>query len=158
MTITKNEKSKLAAKRFKRFVLAAVVAVMASQITLTICLGPARLPAESSAITAWATGALASYLMSRWAWERKGRPHVLKEMLPFWIIAACVAIVLTLTTKYANEYALSIGLSHTARVLFVDMAYFLANCVTFMTRFVIFHFFLFADKQASKPEAITHST
>lgn len=142
-----NQKLHLASKRFKRFVLAAVVAVLASQITLTLCIGFIGMPAVVSGITAWVMGALSSYLMSRWAWERKGRPHVLKETLPFWFIAACVAVVLTLTTKYANQYAVSAGLSHLSRVLFVDAAYFLANCVTFITRFFIFHFFLFADKK-----------
>jgi putative flippase GtrA len=148
-------------KRFKRFILAAAVAVASSQITLTLCLGVFHVTAVRAGFIAWFAGATASYIMSRWAWERKGRPHLLKETLPFWIIAACVATVLTLTTKFANELAVSMGLSHAARVLFVDAAFFLANCVTFITRFFIFHYILFADKsqaQSNGPgEAPDHS-
>lgn len=142
----KNRLKTAAGKRFRRFALAAVVAVAASQITLTICLGVVRMSAEASAIAAWLAGAAASYLMSRWAWERKGRPHLLKETLPFWLIAMGVAIVLTLTAKFANEQALSMGFGHTQRVVFVDAAYFLTNCVTFLIRFFIFHYILFADR------------
>lgn len=134
-------------KRFKRFIVAAVVAVAASQITLTLCLGALKITAGIAGFAAWVTGAAASYLMSRWAWERKGRPHLLKETLPFWLIAACVAVILTSTAKFANDYALSAGFTHPQSVLFVDAAYFLANCVTFLTRFFIFHYILFAEKK-----------
>lgn len=137
-------------KRFKRFVLAAGVAVVASQATLTLCLGLLRLSAGFSAILAWLAGAGSSYLMSRWAWERKGRPHVLKETLPFWFIALSVAVILTSTARLANDEALQLGLSHAQRVLFVDVAYFLANCLTFAARFLIFHYLLFAERQPPK--------
>ena len=91
-----------------------------------------------------------SYILSRWAWERKGRPDLLRETLPFCAVSVGAAIVLTLTTKYANQQALRMGLSHPARVLFADGAYLVANCVTFLTRFVIFHYVLFADR-GSRP-------
>jgi putative flippase GtrA len=138
-------------KRFKRFMVAAIVAVTASQLTLTLCLGVLHISAGTSGFIAWLAGATASYVMSRWAWERKGRPQLLKETLPFWLIAVCVAAVLTLTAKFANDLALSMGLGHVQRVLFIDGAYFLMNCVTFLTRFLIFHYILFAER---KPKAV----
>jgi putative flippase GtrA len=138
-------------KHFSRFVLVAVAAVAASQITLTICLGLAGLTAGISAIAAWLAGAAVSYVLSRWAWERKGRPHLLKETLPFWLVALGTAVVLTLTTKWANHQAHSMGLNHTQTVAFDALAYFIANCVTFLTRFVIFHYVLFADRGSRVP-------
>src|SRR5690242_7578768 len=86
-------------KRFSRFVLVAAGAVIASQITLILCLGPAGWTAGKSALAAWLAGAVVSYILSRWAWERKGRPNLLKETLPFFIVAVGTAVVLTLTTK-----------------------------------------------------------
>ena len=133
-------------KRFSRFVPVAVVSFGASQITLTLLLGPGRATAGISAIAAWFAGAAVSYILSRWAWERKGRPNLVRETLPFWAVSVGAAVVLTLTAKYANQEALRMGLSHAARVLFVDVAYLAANCVTFVTRFVIFHYVLFADR------------
>jgi len=141
-------------KRFSRFVLVAAGAVIASQITLTVCLGPLGWTAGRSALTAWLVGAAVSYVLSRWAWERKGRPNLLKETLPFWIVAVGTAIVLTLTTKWANQRALSMGLSHSERVLFVAASYFLANCVTFLTRFLIFHYILFKDRGSKVSELV----
>jgi putative flippase GtrA len=141
-------------KRFSRFILVAAGAVIASQITLTVCLGPAAWTAGRSALTAWLVGAAVSYVLSRWAWERKGRPNLLRETLPFWIVAVGTAIVLTLTTKWANQRAIAMGLSHTERVLFVAASYFLANCVTFLTRFLIFHYILFKDRGSKVAELV----
>ena len=133
-------------RRFSRFAVAAVAAVAASQITLAVCLGFFGLPAGRSALAAWLAGAGTSYLVSRWAWERRGRPHLLKETLPFWVVAVGAAVVLTSTTKFANQRAMTMGLSHKQVVLFDGIAFLIANCVTFLTRFLIFHYVLFKDR------------
>jgi putative flippase GtrA len=141
-------------KRFSRFLVVAAGAVIASQVTLTVCLGPLGWTAGKSAVAAWATGAIVSYVLSRWAWERKGKPNLLRETVPFFIVAVGTAVVLTLTTKWANEQAIDMGLSHVKRVLFADAAYFLANCVTFLTRFLIFHYILFRDRGSKVSELV----
>jgi putative flippase GtrA len=142
-------------KRFSRFILVAAGAVIASQITLAVCLGPVGWTAGRSALTAWLAGAAVSYVLSRWAWERKGRPNLLKETLPFWIVSVGTAIVLTLTTKWANQRAIAMDMSHAERVLFAGAAYFLANCVTFLTRFLIFHYILFKDRGSKVSELVS---
>jgi putative flippase GtrA len=141
-------------KRFSRFILVAAGAVIASQITLAVCLGPIGWTAGRSALTAWLVGAAVSYVLSRWAWERKGRPNLLKETLPFWIVSVGTAIVLTLTTKWANQRALAMGMPDTERVMFAAAAYFIANCVTFLTRFLIFHYILFKDRGSKVSELV----
>jgi putative flippase GtrA len=142
-------------KRFSRFILVAAGAVIASQITLAVCLGPIGWTAGRSALSAWLVGAAVSYVLSRWAWERKGRPNLLKETLPFWIVSVGTAIVLTVTTKWANQRALAMGLPDTERVMFAAAAYFLANCVTFLTRFLIFHYILFKDRGSKVSELVS---
>jgi putative flippase GtrA len=153
VTAVRNKFRSTVGKRFSRFAVAAVAAVAASQITLTVCLGVLDLTAGKSALAAWVAGAGTSYVVSRWAWERKGRPDLLKETLPFWLVAIGAAIVLTTVTKFANQWALSMGLTGAKQVLFVDAAFFLANCFTFVTRFVIFHYVLFADRGPAVPSA-----
>jgi putative flippase GtrA len=133
-------------KRFKRFIVAAIAAVTASQVTLSTCLGLLRWTAGRSALAAWLAGAAVSYLVTRWAWERKGKPNLLKETIPFYLIAAGTAAVLTLATKAANQYALSARFTHLGLVAFVDSCFFLANLVTFLTRFLIFHYILFSER------------
>ena len=132
--------------RFMRFVPVSLAAVAASQLTLAILVGVTRLSAGTSAVLASMAGAAVSYVLSRWAWERKGRPHVLKETLPFWAVSVGAWIFLGVVSHYASKWAVSMGFSHWQRVLVVNVAYLMANCVTFVTRFAIFHYILFADR------------
>ncbi len=147
-------------RRLIRFAPAAVLALCATQLTYFI-LQLANVTAGIAGATGWFAGATVSYLVSRWAWERKGRPHLLKETLPFVSISICVGVVLTLTSKLATEEARDLGLHGLEKVLFAQGLYLAANCVTFVIRFLIFHYVLFADRgpkpEASEPEASPRS-
>ena len=133
-------------KRFGRFALAAIVSAGTSEVTLLACYGIFKLAPGRSSVFAWLAGAIVSYFMTRWTWERKGRPNLLKETLPFWAISAGTIVILVTATKIAHSAAHSMNLGNTERVVFVAAAYFGANCLTFLTRFVIFHYVLFADR------------
>ena len=142
-------------KRFIRFAPAAAFAVAATQITYIICIGPANLTAGISGALGWFAGAAVSYVISRWAWERKGRPSVLKETIPFAIVSICAGIILTLASKFGNSVAADMGLHHgVGKVLVADAFYFAANCLTFALRFLIFHFVLFRDRSAGEALAV----
>ena len=137
-------------KRFSRFVLAALVSAGTSELVLLACYGIFKIAPGRSSVAAWFAGALVSYVMTRWTWERKGRPNLLKETLPFWAISVGTIIVLVTATKLAHEAAEDWHLANLQRVIFVAGAYFAANCLTFLTRFVLFHYVLFRGPRAAK--------
>src|SRR6202167_3887458 len=87
--------------RFGRFAVAAISAFATTEVVLTICAGPLNLSATWASLIAWFSGALVSYVLSRWAWKRKGRPNLLKETVPFWVVSAMVIVLLTVATKFA---------------------------------------------------------
>jgi putative flippase GtrA len=130
--------------RFGRFAVAAAAAFVTTEVVLTICAGPLHLTATWASLIAWFSGALVSYVLSRWAWKRKGRPNLLRETLPFWIVSAMVIVVLTLATKFAYHSAGWLNLTGAERVLYVDLVYGIANIGTFLLRFLFFHYVLFA--------------
>jgi putative flippase GtrA len=136
-------------KRFLRFVLVAAAAVISSQIALILFLDVAHLTAGISGVLAGMVGAAVSYVLSRWAWERKGRPDLLKETLPFWIVAIAAWIVLGLATKLGVHLAAGMPRHSLKWHLVVNGTYFGANVLTFVARFVIFHYVLFADRGSS---------
>src|SRR5215469_16977123 len=139
-------------RRFVRFVAAAVAAVLTSQIVLGLLTGPFNLKSAGAAgVIAAMVAALVSYLMSRWAWERKGKPDLLRETLPFWVVSLAVWVILGLTSHFASVWAHSMGYTHLKKHLVVQGAYFLMNCVTFVARFLIFHYVLFASKDRQQP-------
>jgi putative flippase GtrA len=130
--------------RFGRFAVAAISAFVTTEVVLTICAGPLQLSATWASLIAWFSGALVSYVLSRWAWKRKGRPSLLKETLPFWIVSAMVVAILWVATKFAYHAATWLNLTGVERVLFVDLVYGVANLGTFLLRFLFFHYVLFA--------------
>lgn len=141
--------------RFTRFVGVAVASLATSEILLAIADGVLHWTAIPAALLSTLSGAAVSYVLSRWAWERKGKPDVLRETVPFWIISGLVWVALTLATKLGYTIARSMGLHGFKHVALVAAVYFLANCVTFVTRFVIFHYVLFTDRMTAARAAAT---
>ena len=148
-TITRKVRSTLGI-RFGRFAVAAISAFVTTEVVLTICAGPLHLSATWASLIAWFSGALVSYVLSRWAWKRKGRPSLLKETLPFWVVSAMVVAILWVATKFAYHAAGWMTLHGVERVLFVDLIYGVANLGTFLLRFLFFHYVLFAGS-AGRP-------
>jgi putative flippase GtrA len=139
-------------RRLVRFAPAAVLALCATQLTYFV-FQLLHVTYGIAGAAGWLAGAVVSYVVSRWAWERKGRPHLLKETLPFAVISVCVGFCLTEASKFAGHEVKVLGLHGAEKVIFAQGVYLAANCVTFVIRFLIFHYLLFADRGsgASRP-------
>jgi putative flippase GtrA len=141
--------------RFTRFVAVAAVSLTVTEIALTLCNGVFHMTSTPAALVSWFCGAVVSYVLSRWAWERKGKPDVLRETVPFWVISVVVVVILTLAVKFAYHSASWLGLTGVKHVLWVDFIWLVANCFTFLLRFVIFHYVLFAERTTAARAAAT---
>lgn len=136
--------------RFARFIPVAIASLVASQLALIVFNHALHFTAGVAGFTAAVVGAAISYVLSRWAWERKGRPHLLKETLPFWAISVCVWVILAGANKLGVYFVHEMGLHKGWKKIVVENGtYFAANCVTFIGRFLIFHYVLFADRGSS---------
>lgn len=138
-------------KRFMRFVPVSAAAFASSQIMLAVLVGLVRLSAGTAGLIAGMTGALVSYVLSRWAWERKGRPQVLRETIPFWAVSVGAWIFMGLVSHYTGVWATEAHFAHWERTGLINGTFFLANCLTFAARFLIFHYILFADRGPRRP-------
>jgi putative flippase GtrA len=141
--------------RFTRFVVVAAISLTVTEIALTLCNGVFHMTSTPAALVSWFCGAVVSYVLSRWAWERKGKPDVLRETVPFWVISAVVIVILTLAVKFAYHSASWLGLTGVKHVLWVDFIWLVANCITFLLRFLIFHYVLFAERTTAARAAAT---
>jgi putative flippase GtrA len=135
--------------RFARFAGAAAGALTATEVALTVCTGVLHLTATPAALISWFAGAVVSYGLSRWAWNRKGKPDVLRETIPFWAISGLVIVLLTLANKLGYHSAGWLHLTGAKHVLWVDFVWLVANFGTFLLRFAVFHFVLFTDRAAA---------
>jgi putative flippase GtrA len=140
--------------RFGRFAVAAISAFATSEIVYVICAVPLGLSATEATLIGWFSGVVVSYLLSRWAWERKGRPSLLKETVPFCVVSAIVIVVLELADKYLGYHPATWWHLHgTERALYLAAVYGGANLFTFAVRFVFFHYVLFA-RSPEPPAAV----
>ena len=135
-----------AGNRFLRFLPVSLAAVITSQVVLAILSGPLNLGGFTSGVLASMAAAAVSYMLSRWAWERKGKPDFLRETLPFWAVSIASWVILGLTAHYAKSWAKAEDIHHWERHLVVNGAYLVMNCITFVCRFLIFHYALFANR------------
>ena len=142
--------------RLVRFSGAALAALTATEVALTVGDGAFHLAATPAALVSWFAGAVVSYALSRWAWSRKGRPDLLRETIPFWLISAAVIVVLTLANRLGYRSAGWLRLTGVKHVLWVDLVWLVANLGTFLLRFTIFHYVLFADRSAVLGPASGH--
>lgn len=136
-------------RRFARFVPVAVVSFAITQIVLFV-LVLTHLSAGVSGFIGAVAGAGVSYVLSRWAWERTGRPTVLTETLPFWLVSLSAWIVLSLAAHYGGVWSNSMGTTGLRRAAIINGITAAANCFTFLARFLIFHLYLFADRGAKR--------
>jgi putative flippase GtrA len=135
--------------RFGRFAVAAISAFATSEIVYVICAGPLALSSTEATLIGWFSGVVVSYVLSRWAWERKGRPNLLRETVPFCVVSAIVIVVLELADKYLGYHpATWWHLQGAERALYLAAVYGAANLFTFALRFLFFHYVLFAGSVA----------
>ena len=143
-TLTRKARTTLGI-RFGRFAVAAIAAFATSEIVYVICAAPLALSSTKATLVGWFSGVVVSYLLSRWAWERKGRPNLLRETVPFCVVSAIVIVVLELADKYLGYHPATWWHLHGAeRALYLAAVYGAANLFTFLVRFVFFHYVLFA--------------
>ncbi len=134
--------------QFVRFALVAGVSLGASEVALAIFVGPLHWTGGVSGVSAAIVGSVVSYFLSRKAWGRKGKPSLLRETIPFWLVSVGAWLILGLATKLGVHIVHSVDAHHLKKHLIVGGVYFIANCLTFVIRFLIFHYLLFADRTA----------
>jgi putative flippase GtrA len=141
-----------AGQQFVRFALVAAASLGTSEMALFFFTSVAQWTYGISGLCAAMVGAIVSYFLSRWAWQRRGMPNVLRETIPFWLVSVGAWLVLGLASKLGHRIATAMGVQgRLDHFLVVGGVYFLANCLTFIARFLIFHYVLFADRGTKGP-------
>jgi hypothetical protein len=64
-----------------------------------------------------------------------------------------VWVLLALSAKLGVHLAAANDLHGAERIAVADGTYFAANCVTFLLRFLLFHYILFADPRSPREQA-----
>src|SRR5215211_1036012 len=134
-------------RKLLRYSLASVVSIAVSQSVLMVAFGMWHWTAGAANVVACAVATVPSYYLNRsWAWGRRGRSHLWKEVVPFWVIAFLGLALSTWAADLASTLAGNAAASHATTTAVVMAASLLAFGVLWVAKFALFNGLLFADR------------
>ncbi|MDA8292123.1 MAG: GtrA family protein [Actinomycetota bacterium] len=109
--------------------------------------------AAESNVLASSIATVPSYYLNRtWAWGKTGRSHVMREVVPFWVIAAVSLVLSTVAVGVADREARLHLHSHVLETIAVEAANFGTYAVIWVGKFILFNKVLFV-KPNPEPSA-----
>jgi putative flippase GtrA len=126
-------------RRVARYAAGSIVATVCSQTTFVVLYGLLAASTTVSSTLAWLAGAIPNYGLNRtWAWGRRGRPSLTRELLPYVAIILGTLGLAILATGLAAAALGRTSISHTRQTALVWGVYFLVFVVMFVVRYFLF--------------------
>lgn len=121
-----------------RYFTGSVVAAVCSEATFVLLYGAFTLGTTWASILSWLAGAVPNFWLNRnWAWQRRGRPSLRYEVLPYVVIILVTLALATVTTSAADRWLHHHGTSASVRVVLVAGVFFGVYVVVFALRFFL---------------------
>jgi len=137
--------------RLVKYTLVSVVSVAVTQVVLLFCYVLVGWSGSTSNIAAVLVGAIPSYVLNRyWAWQKRGRNHLLKEVVPYWALAFLGLVASTVAVDVADD--------RWGTALAVNAASLFAFGALWLGKFVIFNKVLFVHHPEDLPPALDGRT
>jgi len=135
-----------------RYTGASVIAGVISEAVFVVTYWFGAVPLAAS-LLAFVAGAVPNYLMNRyWAWQRRGRPDRMREILPYALIVVVTALTAILVTTAADRWVRDHVTAHPVQVILVSAAFLATYGTMFILKFVLFDRFIFVDRAARTPD------
>ncbi|MBF8185046.1 GtrA family protein [Nonomuraea sp. K274] len=132
-----------------RYTAGSVIAGVVSEVTLLTAYGTGLLGPGQASAAGWASGAVVNYVLNRWwVWRRRGVPKPVREVLAYWLTALAGLGISTWATEAAGRFAAH--LAEGPRLAVVGAVFLGVYGLLFVAKFVLFHYFIFADKSRSE--------
>jgi len=134
-------------RKVLRYSLVSLISIAVSQSVLVVAFGMLHWTARVANVAACAVATVPSYYLNRsWAWGRRGRSHLWKEVVPFWALAFAGLGLSTWAADLGATLAGQAAASHAATTAIVMTASLLAFGVLWVGKFVIFNAVLFTER------------
>jgi putative flippase GtrA len=131
-----------------RYTGASVIAGVISEAVFVVAYWFGAVPLVAS-LLAFVAGSVPNYLMNRyWAWQRRGRPDRMREILPYAMIIVVTALTAILVTTAADRWVRDHVTAHPVQVILVSAAFLATYGTMFILKFVLFDRFIFVDRAA----------
>src|SRR5215475_9836646 len=136
--------------KFIRYALGSVVSFGVSEITLIVLFAPHLLGARGASLVASVAGLIPGYFLNRnWAWGKRGRSDLWREVIPYWVTVVVSAVAAAVALGAVNGAVAD--LSRSTRTVLNAMTYLAVYGVFFVAKFVLFNR-LFKQQQPVEDE------
>jgi putative flippase GtrA len=121
--------------------MVSVISTAVSTFVIVIVYGVAKLWTEvPSTIFGNAVATFPSYWLNRqWAWGKSGRSHFVKEVLPFWVMAALGIAFSIIGAALAHRIGVHFKLHHLELTVVVLVANVLSFAVFWVVKLLVFN-------------------
>jgi putative flippase GtrA len=128
-------------RKIFRYTMSSVITTGVSLLVLGLVFGVFRLWTEvPSTIFANVTAAFPSYYLNRkWAWGKGGRSHLVKEVLPFWVMSAASISFSIIGAALARYLGHRWGLHHLEQTGLVLLANVLSFGIFWVLKLMVFN-------------------
>jgi putative flippase GtrA len=144
-------------RKIFRYTMVSVISTGVSTMVIVIVYGLAHVWSEvPSTIFGNAVATFPSYWLNRqWAWGKSGRSHFVKEVLPFWVMAALGIAFSIIGAALAHRIGVHYKLHHLELTVVVLVANILSFAVFWVVKLLVFNR-LFKVELEEFDEHLTH--
>jgi putative flippase GtrA len=139
-----------------RYTVGSVIAAVTSLVVFAVAfgLGLGNVPAN---VLAFLAGAVPNWILNRsWAWQRKGRVHVRREIILYAVVSAVSLAASSAATGWADHEVPAVTPNHTLQVLLVACAYIATYGVLFVAKYLVYELVIFAGaERRSRHQVVT---
>jgi putative flippase GtrA len=139
-----------------RYTIGSVVAAGTSLVVFALAfgLGVGNVPAN---VLAFVAGAVPNWVLNRsWAWQRKGRVHVGREIVLYAVVSALSLAASSAATGWADAEVPAVTPNHVLQVLLVACAYIVTYGILFVAKYAIYELVVFAGaERRSRHQVVT---
>ena len=129
------------AKKLIRYSMVSVISTAVSFAVLAIVFGVIHLwGAITSTVFANVVATIPSYFLNRqWVWGKGGRSHIMKEVVPFWVMSAAGIVVSIGGAALARHIGTSYHMSHFELTLLVLAANVVSFGLFWVLKFLLYN-------------------
>jgi putative flippase GtrA len=138
--------------RLARYTAGSVLATVCSEAAFVVAYGPAGAGPRVAGVVGFVAGAIPNYgLNRRWAWQRRGRAPLAREVLPYVAVVLATAALATAAGSLADGHLRGLALPRALQVALVGLAYLLPYGSVFLLKFLLLEWLVFSGPAAGPP-------
>ncbi len=129
--------------RIWRYTIGSVVAAVTSFVVFAAAYDVGAGPTAAT-VLAFVAGAVPNWVLNRtWAWQRRGRLHVRREVVLYAVVSVVNLAASAAVTGWVSAAAPTVTSDHMLRVLLVATSYVATYGVLFVAKFVTYELVVF---------------